>query len=68
MTARQQSIKTATSRVPRKCDVPMNEQGKHLKVSQYFGENVYNYHLSKSLSMEDKDTLSQVIAGKKNCH
>jgi glutamine synthetase len=65
MTARQESIKTATSRIPRKCDVPMNEQGKHLKVSQYFGENVYNYHLSKSLSMEEKDTLSQVIAGKK---
>jgi glutamine synthetase len=49
----------------RKCSVPVNEQGKFLKVSQYYGENVFNYHLSKSLSLEDKDALKQVIDGKK---
>jgi glutamine synthetase len=53
------------SRKPRSCSVPMNDQGKYLKVSQYYGENVYNYHLSKSLSLEDKDCLKQVIDGKR---
>ena len=53
------------SRKTRKCSVPVNDQGKYLKVSQYYGENVYNYHLSKSLSLEDKDALKQVIDGKR---
>ncbi len=56
---------TVYGRKPRKCQVPVNEQGKYLKVSQYYGENVYNYHLSKSLSLEDKDSLKQVIDGKR---
>jgi glutamine synthetase len=63
---RQQARLTVTSRKARKCQVPVNEQGKFLKVSQYYGENVYNYHLSKSLSLEDKDSLKQVLDGKKN--
>lgn len=62
---KQQSKLTVYSRKPRKCSVPVNEQGKYLKVSQYYGENVYNYHLSKSLSLEDKDALKQVIDGKR---
>jgi glutamine synthetase len=62
---RQQAKLTVYGRKARKCNVPVNEQGKYLKVSQYYGENVYNYHLSKSLSLEDKDTLKQVIDGKK---
>src|SRR3712207_1096445 len=63
---REQARLAVYSRKTRKCSVPVNEQGKYLKVSQYFGENVYNYHLSKSLSLEDKDALKQVIDGKKN--
>lgn len=62
---RQQAKLTTFSRKTRKCTVPVNEQGKYLKVSQYYGENVYNYHLSKSLSLEDKDCLKQVIDGKR---
>lgn len=62
---RQQAMLEVYSRKTRKCSVPVNEQGKYLKVSQYYGENVYNYHLSKSLSLEDKDALKQVIEGKK---
>lgn len=62
---RQDAKLTVYGRKSRKCSVPLNEQGKFLKVSQYYGENVYNYHLSKSLSLEDKDTLKQVIDGKK---
>ena len=54
------------ARTPRKCEVPVNEQGRYLKVSQYYGENVYNYHLSKSLSLEDKEALNQVLTGKRN--
>lgn len=62
---RREATLTVYGRKPRKCHVPTNEQGKYLKVSQYYGENVYNYHLSKSLSLEDKDLLKQVIDGKK---
>lgn len=62
---RSQAKLTVYARKSRKCHVPVNEQGKFLKVSQYFGENVYNYHLSKSLSLEDKDALKQVIDGKR---
>jgi glutamine synthetase len=62
---RQQAKLTVYGRKPRKTNVPVNEQGKYLKVSQYYGENVYNYHLSKSLSLEDKDALKQVIDGKR---
>lgn len=62
---RQQARLTVIGRKTRKCSVPVNEQGKYLKVSQYYGENVYNYHLSKSLSLEDKDALKQVIDGKR---
>ena len=62
---RQQARLTVYGRKSRKCHVPVNEQGKYLKVSQYYGENVYNYHLSKSLSLEDKDALKQVIDGKR---
>lgn len=62
---RQEAKLAVYSRKPRKCDVPVNEQGIYLKVSQYYGENVYNYHLSKSLSLEDKEALKQVIDGKR---
>jgi glutamine synthetase len=58
---RQQAKLNVYGRKQRKCSVPTNEQGKYLKVSQYYGENVFNYHLSKSLSLEDKDALKQVI-------
>ncbi len=62
---RQQAKLSAFSRKTRKCTVPVNDQGKYLRVSQYYGENVYNYHLSKSLSLEDKESLKQVIDGKR---
>ncbi len=54
------------ARKPHKCTVPVNEQGKYLKVSQYYGENVFSYTLSKSLTAEDKENLKLVIEGKKN--
>lgn len=54
---------TVIGRKSRKCGIPSNEQGKFLKVSQYYGDNVYNYHLSKTLSLEDKDNLKKVIEG-----
>lgn len=57
---------SAMNRKTRKCVIPSNEQGKYLRVSQYYGENVYNYHLSKSLSLEDKESLKQVIEGSRS--
>lgn len=55
--------KTVIGRKSRKCEIPLNHQGKFLKVSQYYGDNVYNYHLSKVLSLEDKENLKRVIEG-----
>lgn len=55
--------KTVIGRKSRKCEIPLNQQGKFLKVSQYYGDNVYNYHLSKILSLEDKEKLKKVIEG-----
>lgn len=63
---RQDAKLTVYGRKSRKCTVPVNDQGKFLKISQYYGENVFNYHLSKSLSLEDKENLKQVIDGKKS--
>ena len=63
---RQDAKLTVYGRKPRKTTVPVNDQGKFLRISQYYGENVYNYHLSKSLSLEDKDNLKQVIDGKRS--
>lgn len=60
---RQQARLAVYSRKPRECHVPINDQGKFLRISQYYGENVYNYHLSKTLSLEDKEALKQVIEG-----
>lgn len=65
MSLRNDAKNKVYDRQPRKCEVPVNEQGRYLKVSQYYGENVFNYHLSKSLSQEDKENLNQVINGKK---
>ena len=62
---RQQAKLAVYSRKPRECHVPVNDQGKFLKISQYYGENVYNYHLSKTLSLEDKESLKQVIEGRR---
>jgi glutamine synthetase len=65
MSLRNDSKMKVYNRQPRKCEVPINEQDRYLKVSQYYGENVYNYHLSKNLTQEDKENLNQVIIGKK---
>jgi len=62
---RQQAKLAAYTRKTRKCSVPVNDQGKFLKVSQYYGENVYSYHLSKSLSLEDKEELKHVVDGQR---
>ena len=62
---RQQAKLAAYTRKTRKCSVPVNDQGKFLKVSQYYGENVFNYHLSKSLSLEDKEALKHVVDGQR---
>lgn len=65
-TLRNEAILKVYARQPRKCDVPVNEQGRFMKVSQYYGENVYNFQTSKSLSPSEKETLNQVVAGTKN--
>lgn len=52
-------------RQPRQCEVPMNDQGRFVKVSQYYGENVYTHQTSKALTPQEKEALNQVMAGKK---
>lgn len=52
-------------RKPHKCAVPVNEQGKYLKVSQYYGENVFNFQMAKALTHEEKESLKLIVEGKK---
>jgi glutamine synthetase len=61
---RTQSRLLAVQRQPLPTEVPVNPQGKFLNVSEYFGENVFNYELSKNLTQAQKKELEQVMAGK----
>lgn len=66
MTSLRNSVRLQVySRQPKASELPVNEQGKPLKVSQYYGENVFNYVNAKSLTNDDKQETAEVIAGKK---
>ncbi len=64
-TSRANSKFLALQREPRLCEIPVNPQGKLLSVSEYFGENVFNYKLSKKLSQEEKNQLEMVMQSQK---
>ena len=49
----------------RKFDLPQDVNGKALRVSDYYGENVFNFEESDILTKQDKQEISDIIAKKK---
>lgn len=66
LTSRQEARKIISARSPVSRPLPMSPQGKFLKVSQYFGENVFYILENKSLKKDTRDALHDVLLGKKN--
>ncbi|MBL7666194.1 MAG: glutamine synthetase III [Bacteriovoracaceae bacterium] len=60
ITTRNQAKLLAASRTPQMCNIPTNPQGKFLPVSQYYGENVFDFRLSKNLSQSEKNELQEI--------
>lgn len=58
---RHEACTRAVNRKQRKCEIPTNTQGNPLKVSQYFGENVFYVQNIKGLSTQVKDELMEVV-------
>lgn len=50
----------------RKFDVPSDVNGNPLRVSEYFGENVFNFEKSDILTKQDKKDIKEVITKRKN--
>ena len=67
-TSRQESRRIVASRTPVTRKIPTNAQGKFLKVSQYFVENVFYLLENKNLKKETRDALQEVLWGKKKSH
>lgn len=65
-TSRQENRKIVASRTPVTRVLPSNPQGKSLKVSQYFGENVFPLLDNKSFNKETLNYLNEVVHGRKN--
>jgi glutamine synthetase len=58
--------KLSVFKIPtRTFEVPKNVNGKPLKISDYFGVNVFNYEKSDILTKTDKDEIRNVIDNKK---
>lgn len=49
----------------RKFDVPTDVNGKPLRVSDYYGENVFNFEESDMLTKQDKKDIGDIIAKRK---
>jgi len=49
----------------RKFDLPCDVNGNPLKISQYFGENVFDFNTSDNLSEQDKKEIQEVVNRKK---
>jgi len=62
--SKQNTISLVSTRTPFQRKLPMSAQGKPLKISQYFGENVFQLLDNKSLKKETRETLNLVIHGK----
>src|SRR5581483_8890908 len=64
---RAEAVREITSRTPRKFDPPRDEQGKRLRVSEFYGTNVFDLHKMKEKLPKDVYTkLVQTIQqGKK---
>jgi glutamine synthetase len=65
--SRFEAIREVTARTPRKFDPPRDEQGKRLKVSEYFGVNTFDIHKMKEKLPKEVYTklLGTIHTGKK---
>ena len=65
--ARFEAIKEVNGRTPRKFDPPRDEQGKRLKVSEFYGVNTFDIHKMREKLPKDVYTklVSTINAGKK---
>ena len=55
-----------TFKIPtRKFDVPSDINGHPLRVSEYYGENVFDYHKSEILTKQDKQDIADILVKKK---
>lgn len=61
ITPRFTARETATSRKIRKCELPTNSQGNPLKISQYYGENVFHVSQIKGLDPLKKEEIMEVV-------
>src|SRR3954454_6084762 len=68
--ARFDAIREVNSRTPRKFDPPRDEQGKRLRVSEFYGVNTFDIHKMKEKLPKDVFTklLSTIQTGKKLDH
>lgn len=64
-TSRQEARRTVSARIPVVRKLPLSPQGKYLKISQYFGENVFYLLDNKSIKKDTRDALHEVLWGKK---
>ncbi|MDH4467929.1 MAG: glutamine synthetase III [Bacteriovoracaceae bacterium] len=64
-TWKKDSRKSIALRRPLERQVPAGPQGRPLKISQYYGENVFYVLESKSLKKETREALGDVLSGKK---
>jgi len=62
MNSRNFAKMTATSRTIRKMEMPVDSEGKSLKISDYYGENVFDYRKSSVIPKEVKKELEDYIA------
>ena len=65
--ARFDAIREVNSRTPRKFDPPRDEQGKRLRVSEFYGVNVFDLHKMKEKLPKDvyQKLVSTIETGKK---
>ena len=59
---RQELKKEVYRKSPRSINVPTDTNGQELKVSQYYGMNVFNFNESSNLTENDKKEINNVIA------
>lgn len=58
--------KLAGYKIPtRTFEQPTDGNGRHLRVSEYFGENVFDFNKSEILTKQDKQELAQIIGKRK---
>ncbi len=59
-------VKLASFKIPtRKFEVPTDVNGNPLRVSEYYGENVFDFSKSEILTKQDKNDLQDVLCKKK---